>query len=120
MIHGSGQVTHDTIILSDGRSLTIETTPANEVTVTGDVTRLAPRDAGMLALGIEHAATIAGQRAARLRMRDLAAPRRTIEQVAAAVERGTIARPPEPADAALHAGTCNYRRNWACDCGAGR
>lgn len=111
-------MTADTLLLSDGRSITIEITAVNEVTITGDVSRLLPRDAGMLAQGIEQAAIVTGQRAARARMRELAAPRRTIEQIADALAVAVPYGPPEPPDAAIHAGTCNYRRNWACDCGA--
>ncbi len=109
----------DTLVLSDGRAIEISLTDADEVTISGDTSRLSPPDAGMVGQGIERAAVFAGQRRAKKRMRELAAaPRLSIEQIAAAVCAGATAQPPEPADAGLHAASCGYRRNWACDCGA--
>lgn len=111
----------DALILSDGRAIEISICDrTDEVSVSGDTSRLSATSAGMLAHGLDRAAVIAGQRAAKRRLRDLReVSRLTIEQVAAAVESGVSGAPPEPAGSSHHAPSCGCRRNWQfCDCGA--
>jgi hypothetical protein len=109
----------DTLLLPDGRSIAISVDEdTDQVLVDGDLSGLSPVAAGMLAAGLERASVIAGQRAARRRLKAVGeVPRMTIEQVAAAIDAGIAAQPPEPIDAGNHAPGCGHLRNWRfCDC----